>query len=508
MNEPPVVAAERPPVTAETPAPAAIAAVQRSSFAGDMMRLVSGTVFAQIISILATPIITRLFGPDAYGAAVAFGSIVSVIGVFLCLRYEQAIVLPTDDKQAANVLGLSLLSAAIVTAIVAAVMWFWSAPLLALVRMEELTPYMWMLAPALAVNAGLYVLTAWNGRKRQFGRIARGQMVNSLTTSGARIGSGLSGLNGSGAMIATNIFGSLVTVLFLAFFTLRSYASLFRQAIRPAGMAEMMRKYKDQPLFSTWASLLNTISWQLPVFMLTAFFSPAIAGQYALGQRIVRVPMSLVGTSISQVFYTRAATARVDGTLAGLTHSVFRRLVLFGIAPTLFLAIEGSNLFALVFGAQWGEAGLYVQILALWSFVWFISSPISQLQLVLEKQRFFLIWNSTNFASRFISLWVGAMLGNVVWALVLFGMSGVTLYGYLVLYLMHHAGVSLKVVIEDVFRQIVAYVPAIMFILIIQRFSLPIWLVVVTSMLVISTTFLFTARNEPALQDLLRRYIR
>ena len=185
----------------------------------------------------------------------AFGSIVSVIGVFLCLRYEQAIVLPADDGQAANVLGLSLVSAAVVTGATAVVMWLWSGPLLALVHMEELAPHMWMIAPALAVNACLYVLTAWNGRKRQFSRVASGHMVNSFTTTGARIGSGLAGFNGSGAMIATNIFGSLVTVIFLAFNTLRSYATLFRSAIRPAGMVAMMRQYRDQPLYSTWASL-------------------------------------------------------------------------------------------------------------------------------------------------------------------------------------------------------------------------------------------------------------
>lgn len=471
------------------------------------MRLVSGTVFAQIVSILATPIITRLFGPAAYGAAVAFGSILSVINVFICLRYDQAIVLPEEDEDAANVLGLSLLAAVVVTALTGVVLWLWSEPLMALLHMEELTPFMWMMAPALAVSASMYVLTAWNGRKRQFGRIATGQMLNSFTTAGSRITSGLAGATGSGAMIATNILGSFIAAVYLAVLTLRRHAALFRSAIRPAGMIAMMRRYRDQPLYGTWASLLNTVSWQLPVFMLTAFFSPAVAGQYALGQRIIRVPMSLVGTSIAQVFYARAATARVDGTLAGLTYSVFKRLVLFGIAPTLFLALEGSNLFALVFGAQWGEAGQYVQILALWSFVWFISSPISQLQLVLEQQRFFLIWNSVNFASRFLSLWIGAMLGNVGLALALFGISGVIVYGYLNLHLMYHAGISPMVVIKDIVRQMVAYIPAIVLILLVQRIALPIWLMVVISMLAISTTFLFTARNEPLLQELLRRYV-
>ena len=65
-----------------------------SSFATDTLKLVTGTTLAQIISVLASPLVTRLYGPEAYGLLALFNLITSIIGVIACMRYELAIMLP------------------------------------------------------------------------------------------------------------------------------------------------------------------------------------------------------------------------------------------------------------------------------------------------------------------------------------------------------------------------------------------------------------------------------
>ena len=40
---------------------------RNTSFKGDVLRLVSGTGLAQLIAILAAPILTRLYAPEAFG---------------------------------------------------------------------------------------------------------------------------------------------------------------------------------------------------------------------------------------------------------------------------------------------------------------------------------------------------------------------------------------------------------------------------------------------------------
>lgn len=79
-----------------------------SNFVKDVSILASGTIFAQILAILAAPIITRLYGPDIYGTMSLFVSITSIVSMISCLCYEYSIVLAENDKEAANMLMVSL----------------------------------------------------------------------------------------------------------------------------------------------------------------------------------------------------------------------------------------------------------------------------------------------------------------------------------------------------------------------------------------------------------------
>jgi len=56
-----------------------------SSFAADVLKLVTGTTVAQVIAALASPLLTRLYGPEAFGLLALFTSITSIIGVVACM---------------------------------------------------------------------------------------------------------------------------------------------------------------------------------------------------------------------------------------------------------------------------------------------------------------------------------------------------------------------------------------------------------------------------------------
>ncbi len=80
----------------------------RSEFVRNSLKLVSGAAIAQAISLLLAPVITRLYSPSDFGTftfLIALAGGIALIGTF---RYEMAIMLPKDDKSAANVMFLSL----------------------------------------------------------------------------------------------------------------------------------------------------------------------------------------------------------------------------------------------------------------------------------------------------------------------------------------------------------------------------------------------------------------
>src|SRR5262245_3026619 len=83
---------------------------KRGSFGADVLRLVTGTVLAQGITLLFSPLMTRLYAPEAFGVWAVFSSITTIIGVVACLRYEVTIMLPEDEEEGASLLGASVLA--------------------------------------------------------------------------------------------------------------------------------------------------------------------------------------------------------------------------------------------------------------------------------------------------------------------------------------------------------------------------------------------------------------
>jgi O-antigen/teichoic acid export membrane protein len=205
-----------------------------------------------------------------------------------------------------------------------------------------------------------------------------------------------------------------------------------------------LRRYKKFLIYGTWSALFNTGSYQLPALLLSFFFSPKIVGFYALGITVLSLPMSMVGGAISQVFFQKASEAHNRiGNLSQVVEEIFKRLVSLGIFPILLLTLIGKDIFIVAFGEPWAEAGVYMQILGLWIFFRFISSPLSTLFAVLEKQSYGLFFNGLLFCTLAASLIVGGTMDDARLALFLLGGTGVACYGFLSFWLISKAGASI-----------------------------------------------------------------
>lgn len=417
----------------------------RKSFFSDVLKLAGGTAIAQVLSILASPIITRMYGPEAFGLSALFASITGIIAVVACLRYELAIMLPEKDEDAANLLALSLILAATMSIITAFVVWLSRDTLLSLLKAPGLEPYLWMVPISVFLSGVFLALNYWNSRAKCFGRLSIARLTASVAATGTQLGAGISGHPTGGNLIGASMLGSAVSTLMLGVQIWKGEKSSLTKSLSWTIFFKMLKRYKTFPILSTWSALLNTVSWQLPILLLSSFFSLKVTGFYSLSFMMISLPMSLIGSAIGQVFFQRAAEAKRNGGLPHLVENIFEILIVIGMLPMLMLTFEGRDIFVVFFGETWSEAGIFSQILALWALVWFISSPLSTLIDVLEKQEFGLKYNIANFVARLIALSVGGLFfKDARLALLLFAIAGALVYGYLCIGIMLHSGLSLS----------------------------------------------------------------
>ncbi|MCS7010536.1 MAG: oligosaccharide flippase family protein [Anaerolineales bacterium] len=449
--------------TVETSRPHTLDAVERAkgTFGRDVLKLVSGTTFAQALLILAAPILTRLYTPEAFGVLALFTSITTILGVIACLRYELAITLPEKVEEAANVLGASLIFAALVSLLAFFIIGWGHKFIIDLLKAPLLAPWLWLVPPATFLAGAFLGFNYWNTRTRRFGRLSISRILQSAGTITSQITLGFIGLvPGGGALIVSSIGGQALAVVALGVQLFQDDKEIFQRAVRPRKILAAVKRYRKFPLYDAWSALLNSFSWQLPAFLLSVFFSSSIVGYYSLGFRILQLPMSLIGSAIAQVFYPRAAEAHQQGNLSILVENTFHRLVLVGLFPMLTLTLTGRDLFTIFFGPEWAEAGSYAQILSIWAFVWFISSPLSTIFNVLEKQERMLRWNIVNFLTRFLSLWMGGMVQEPRISIFLFAATGILVYGYINYSILSTSGVPLRNVIRILAKNVLLFLPA------------------------------------------------
>jgi len=423
-----------------------------SSFAGNVLKLVSGTATAQLILVLSAPILTRIFAPDAWGVLAIFTAITGIFGVIACMRYELSIMLPKKDEEAANLFAVSLFFAIIISFGTVPIIWWWKEPILRLLNAPGLGPYLWLVPIVILINGIFLALNYWNSRTKHFGRLSIARVISSLASSFGKLGFGAAGYATAGTMIGATVAGQAIAAAALGGQIWRDDRNVFFKSIRWKQMREGIIRHKKFPIFGSWSALMNTISSSLPALMLAAFFSPAIVGFFALGHRLLSIPMSLIGGAIAQVFFQRAAEAKHHGTLHLVVGKVFNKLLSFGIFPLLVIMIAGKEIFFVIFGSQWETAGLYAQILAPWIMFQFISSPMSTLFSVLEMQGTGLFFNSILLMTRIASLAIGGLLNSVLIALILFSFTGAILYLGLCMLILKKSGVKKPVLLKDILR--------------------------------------------------------
>ncbi len=484
--------------------------VKKTSFAGDVLKLVSGTTIAQVIGLLASPVIARLYSPEAFGIVALLTSIISVVTAVFTLEYDVAINLPRQNSDAANILAGSLGVTIFFTVITVLVIWLGGPLIVDWLNAPELVVYLWMV-PLIALFGGVGIghpaLIAWASRTRQFTRVSIIRVTVGLVTSISKIIAGLAGFNTAGSLMGANLFGAVTGPILLGWQIWRHDSHLFIESIRLPRIWENLKRYRKFAIYNAPAALLNTISWQVPSFLLSFFFSPVIVGFYSFGNQLLRMPMNLIGGSFAQAFYVHAATAKQNGTLAEFVESTFRRLVEYSFFPILMLAVIGRELCVVVFGAKWTEAGVYIQILSLWTLFWFISSPMSRLYSVLEKNEQSFALNIVIFITRVLSIWMGGLLNSPRIALILFSISGAVVYGYLCVSIIFYSGVSWRRIGRILLKNIAIFVPAGGGIVLLKLMMVADWIQVIIATLFVGVYYIYRFKKDGYLEKILSKII-
>ncbi|GHX83438.1 polysaccharide biosynthesis protein [Vibrio cholerae] len=335
----------------------------------------TGTGIAQAIPIAIIPILTRMFSPEDFGLLALYAACVSILGVVATGRYEIAIMLPKDDEDARLLLQLSMLVALFFSLLISIPISIWNAQIARFLGNEDIAVWLY-LVPVSVLFTGIYqALTYWNNRQKKFINTAVSRVNQSLFQGFVQTSLGF--LQVSGGLIWGQFIGIVSGSIYLLKKD-RSYKSLIKKtkinSIQKQGI-----KYHKFPTYGVWGALCDAGAVQMPVILLTKFYSNSVTGMFSLTFRVLNMPTSIISSAIAQVLFQKVVEISQTEPEKLNLYIIKMFLLLFVIylpaVPILF--IWGESLFSIIFGNEWSQAGVYAGYLVIAVAVRFAVSPLS-----------------------------------------------------------------------------------------------------------------------------------
>ncbi len=361
----------------------------KSEFSRNVLTLMTGTTIAQAIPIALTPILTRIYTPDDFGVFALYISIATLISVIATGRYELAIMLPKKDSDAMHIVVLSMVLAFIVSFLTFIFIVIFKESIVTLVNNNAIGNWLYLM-PVTILFTGLYQsFNYWSNRKKQYKRLAVSRIVQSSSTVATKLGMGFSGLTSSGLIIGA-VFGQAFSTVVLGKMIWKEDKNIFK-GIEKKKFLALMRRYKKMPIFNLPNALIDGIRNTGLRLLLAKYFSNAILGQFALAWNMLQLPMSLIGGSLSQVFYQKLSNVK-HGDMTNVILKFIMKAALIPLVPFIVLYFYSELLFGFVFGEQWLMAGKISAMLIPWVYMNFITSPISTIFIIHNKQEMLLVF--------------------------------------------------------------------------------------------------------------------
>lgn len=332
----------------------------RPGFARSVAILSSGTILAYSLSVITVPIVSRLYGPQDFGEYALISSFGAVVAALISLGMQSAIVQAKTKEDGQRILTVGLLAGAVLATIIVAV----GLALGPVVRIVD-THFPHTMAFVLVWLLGF--LTCANGSLRSYANRCganRVMFTNSLIGSAATLLITLPlGFLGAGAigLIAGSV-GALVVGNAQMVVRLRP---LYRR-LEPADVRTVFRDNRDFVALQYPANLVETFSTQAPRQVLSVFFGNSAVGVFAMTDRMLGIPVGLIGAPVGTVYFREASQRSAAGeNLTPFTMKLVVTIMAVAYFPILGLVVWGEQLFAWLLGVEWAGAGALASVMVI-----------------------------------------------------------------------------------------------------------------------------------------------
>ena len=336
--------------------------ISSNSLFTNALKLSSSNVILYLLPLIVTPILSRIYPPDTFGGWGIFSSTTVILTVLLLGGYEYAIV-KAKQQEIKSTIHLCILCGVFSILLIFSVFSIgeWSG-----VSFFELFPAKNLLYIYLFISIPLIITQNFANRIEYYSQLAISYLILGLSQAILRILFGFFHINQNGLILGTTIAQG-IACLYLILCLKKNFRLFFSKVILNK-IKQTAVKYKNFPLFDAPASLLSFSAFNLPIIILSLYYSKADIGCFSIIIQLLLMPMSFIGAAIGKVYYQQIAKSNND---IHLIHekslSIYNVLSYIALMPSVFILLGGNTLIVYFLGNQWHLAGDVALCLSIWS---------------------------------------------------------------------------------------------------------------------------------------------
>lgn len=379
------------------------------SFIRNVSKIFSGLFIVQVINVLFALILPRIYAPEDFALFGIFLSTTLILFEVINLRLDQALMLPKDDVESIFLYKKSIRYAVYISAIS-----FLLMGILYYTHIINSSHFILLWIPLSLLLQGIIqpTMTFLN-------RVQQYSMMNIMRISQVLVTGIISCLpfiiTSEKIYLIEGFIAGQLSVIFISSSIISK--NLFTNTDKNQYNLQV---YWNFPKYGAISSLLNNLSRNSIVYVLSIFFTPQIVGLYTFTNRLVQAPLGMITSSVGQIFFREASQNTSSEHLKFLTSKVERSLSLLAMIPVIIALGFGPTIFAFLFGEEWRAAGEIARYLAIWYGTSLVVTPLSMMIDIKGQLKWEMNYNIIFAICRIGLLVLGGFWGNFQGTMLLF----------------------------------------------------------------------------------------
>lgn len=358
------------------------------------------------LQILQLMILARLLTPSDFGLMAVVGSILAVVMLFTDMGVSRAIVHfdHLTDKNLSSLYWLNLIIGLLLTLLFASL-----APILGILfRLDGLVSILFCMSPSFILIALGQQYCALAEKKLNFKVLSINEIIAAIC--GFIISISIAVNNGGVYALVAGLLVTIATNSLLACFRLAKDYPLHWHL----NLKETI-PFLNYGGYIVGESLISTVQRQSDIFIASFFSNSSTLGLYSMPRDFcLRIGMT-VNPIITRIGFPLMSRHKNDFiALKQIYLQTMRMTASLNFPLYIMLTIFAEEVVLLIFGEQWVNASIYMQLLAIWGVLRSIGNPVGSLLHAVGSVRRAFWWNVSMLLILPLCYWVSAKANGLI----------------------------------------------------------------------------------------------